>query len=204
MHCEIATIIGDDGRTAALTVPGTVVVYKRLKGMWNIERKMRYSPDENDTLSDLRKKIRELISFLEECRIFVAQSATGALYFELMKAGCSVYESLERPEDFLEDVLDQEEKEQINKLSKRADAIPGPYERAPGEFVVSIKEIQGVMPGITSKQILQGFIREGNFHLLEVICDHIPPWLEMESEQKGFHIESEARTDHEIRLLLQR
>jgi len=204
MHCEIATIIGDDGRTAALTTPGTVVVYRRCKGMWNIERTMRYSPDESDTLSDLRNKIRELISFLDECRIFVAQSATGALYFELMKAGCSVYESSERPEDFLEDVLDQEETEHTNKLSERPDAIPGPYERAPGEFFVSIQEIQGVMPGITSKQILQGFIREGNFHSLEIICDHIPPWLEMESEQKGFHIESEVRTDHEIRLLIQR
>jgi len=60
------------------------------------------------------------------------------------------------------------------------------------------------MPGITSKQILQGFIREGNFHSLEIICDHIPPWLEMESEQKGFLIKSEVINDHEIKLFIKR
>lgn len=193
MICEIGTIIGSDGRSSSLTTSGTIVVYRRYQGVWNREREMPFLTFETDTLAGLRDKMKEVLSFLGDCRIFAADNATGALYFELMKAGCSIFEVSGTPEEFLEDILAEEEKEQAAQDATRAHPVPGPYERAPGAYVISIKDIQGKIPGITSKQILLDFLKAGRFSSLEITCDHIPPWIEMESEQKGFRIESERR-----------
>lgn len=202
MICEIATIIGSDGRSTTLTKPGNVIVYRRNQGLWKKEREMDFSPNENETLADLRRRMSDLISFLGDCRIFVANASTGALYFELMKAGFSIFEVSGTPDEFLEDVLAEEEKEQALKSAEKIQSIPGPYERTPGEYVVSIKEIQGKIPGITSKQILMDFMKAGKFSSLEIICDHIPPWIEMESEQKGYQIESEKIRVNEVKMIV--
>jgi Fe-only nitrogenase accessory protein AnfO len=203
MFCEIATVIGSDGRSSSLTRPGTVVVYRRTRGIWNKDREMSFITDEEDNLSDIRRKMQELISFLGECKIFVTKTATGALYFDLMKAGCSVFEVSGTPDEFLDDVLFEEEKEQANKSAQKNVAIPGPYERSPGEYVVSIKEIQGKIPGITSKQILLEFMRTGKFSSIEITCDHIPPWIEMEAHNLKYEISSEKKDINEVILMIQ-
>lgn len=202
MVFEIATILGNDGRSSTLTRSGTVVVFRRNQGEWRPDREMPFTTTDTDSLADLRRKMADILCFLGECKLFVANSVTGALYYELMKAGCSVYEVLGKPDDFLEDVLLEEEREQTKIAAGRNQPLPGPYERAPGEYFVSIKEIQGKTPGITSKQILLDFMREGEFKTLEIICDHIPPWVEMESEQRGYRIESEKIRPYEVRMVI--
>lgn len=202
MFFEIGTILGPDGMSSTLTGSGTVVVFQRNQRLWIPIREMTFSTTGNDSLADLRIKMTELISFLGECKIFVANQAVGALYYELMKAGCSVFEVSGKPEDFLEDVLHEEEEELAKKAALKNEPVPGPYERAPGEFFVSIKEIQGKIPGITSKQILLDFMKEGNFKTLEIICDHIPPWVEMESEQRGYTIDSEKIHPCEVKMIV--
>jgi len=200
MYCEIATILGADGMSSSLTGSGTIVVFRRTQGVWNLDREMPFNTTESDSLAILRKKMADLISFLGECKIFVANQAIGALYYELTKAGCSVFEVSGRPVDFLEEVLQEEEQEQAKIAAIRNEPLPGPYEKSPGNFFVSIKEIQGKTPGITSKQILLDFMREGKFKTLEIICDHIPPWVEMESEQRGYKIESEKVRVNEVKM----
>ena len=202
MQKEIAAVIGDDGCSTTLSKPGTVVVYRRNMGEWSPDRKIGFNPDAMENLAAMRKKMGDLISFLGECRIFVSDSATGARYFELMKAGCSVWEVSGRPDDFLEEVLEGEEKERAAREMKQGNEIPGPYEKSSGEFYISIREVQGKSPGLTSKQILQEFIRAGKFIKLEIICDHMPPWIEMESEEKGYEIKSERIGQNEVKVIL--
>ena len=202
MYCEIATILGTDGMSSSFTGSGTVAVFRRNQGVWYLDRELPFDATEIDALTILRKKMADLIGFLGECKIFVANQATGVLYYELMKAGCSVFEVSGRPVEFLEEILLEEEQKQGKMAAIRNEPIPGPYERAPGDFFVSIKEIQGKTPGITSKQILLDFMREGTFKALEIICDHIPPWIEMESEQRGYMIESENIRPNEVKMMV--
>lgn len=202
MFHEIATVIGSDGRSSCLTGSGTVVVYRRSRGSWSPVRETPFQVREGESLAVLRKKMADLISFLGDCRIFAAQAASGALYYELVKAGCSVFEASGRPDEFLEDILEEEEREQSARAAARNEPVPGPYEQAPGRYFVSIKEIQGKNPGITSKQILQEFISRGSFARLEVVCDHVPPWIEMEAERRGYSIETGRPGENEVRVVL--
>lgn len=55
-----------------------------------------------------------------------------------------------------------------------------PVAFADGRYQISLKEIQEGNTGITTKQALLPFIRKGEFYELEVLCSHVPPWLEAE------------------------
>lgn len=196
---EIAVMSGDDGITTTLSGPGDVVVYARGQASWEPVRRLPFSPDPAGGISGVRRKMAELILFLGECRVFVARAASGAIFFELEKAGCSVWEIEGRPEKFIDEVWREEE----NQVSASGTVdIPTPVEVAPGQYYVSIREIQGKRPEVSSKQVLQKFIRAGAYEKLEVICDHLPPWIALESDYCGFTMENERLGLTEVRVIL--
>jgi Fe-only nitrogenase accessory protein AnfO len=205
---DIAVITGENGRTVPLTGPGTVVIFRRIHGMWQCERKFQFSLEPEKGLEGLRRKVAELGTFLGECRIFVAKSAGGAVYFELEKARCHVWEIAGKPEEFLDSVcLEVEENEERDVCTPPVTADYGilvPLETAPGKFTLSITDIQRKRSGVSSKQVLQQFIRSGKFSELEILCEHIPPWIGVEAEFLGIRIESGHRTSHEVRVLLKK
>ncbi|MFA5222551.1 MAG: Fe-only nitrogenase accessory AnfO family protein [Methanoregula sp.] len=202
---EIAVITGNDGTTIPLSEPGTVVVFRRIQGTWQNQRMLPFSLEQESSLSGLRHKMAELIGFLGDCRTVVAQSASGAVFFELEKARCSVWEIAGLPEEFLDSVW-RDAKEEADAAAPPAEGatIPTPRETAPGRFTISIKEIQGKRPEVSSKQVLQQFIRRGAFCELEIFCDHLPPWIEVESERLGITIDTEYSAPNIVRVLLKK
>jgi len=205
---EIAVITGEDGRTVPLTGPGTVVIYHHIHGVWKHKRTFPFSLEPEKGLQGLRRKVAELGTFLGECRTFVARSAGGAVYFELGKVRVHVWEIAGRPEDFLDSVrLEVEESEERDTCTPAAttDAgIPVPLETAPGKYTLSIVEIQRKRSGVSSKQVLQQFIRRAVFTELEIICEHIPPWIGVEAEFLGLRVETAQNAPREVRVLLKK
>jgi hypothetical protein len=144
----------------------------------------------------------EILQFLGSCRVFAARSAAGVPYFELEKAGYSVWELEGHPATFLEQVWTDEEQEREAEKSREAPATPVPEETTPGHYYINIREVQGCNADLTSKQVLQQFIRRGGFRSLSIACSHVPPWVEMEAMRGGFGFESEQRGPHEFRVLV--
>jgi len=141
-----------------------------------------------------------MLQFLGGCRVFVARSATGVPYFELEKAGLSVWESEGWPADFLEHVWAEEERERAAEKASAVPDVPVPEETTPGHFLVNIRDIQGNSADITSKQVLRQFIAGGGFRSLAIICSHVPPWVEVEALHRGFGFETEQLDRHEFRV----
>ncbi|MEN6609251.1 MAG: Fe-only nitrogenase accessory AnfO family protein [Methanoregulaceae archaeon] len=197
---EIAVLLGESGSTVTLGSSGNVVVFRRNVGVWEPVRSMTFSFDQTKGLRELRRQMEELLKFMESCRIFVAKSASGALYYELEKARCNVWEVDGKPADFLDQVLRDETKLKMDQ--SRLTPVPGPLEKSKGYYVISIKDIQGKRPDLTSKQVLLKFVQEGQFAILEITCDHVPPWIEMTAESKKFVLESEktGRNEYLVRL----
>jgi Fe-only nitrogenase accessory protein AnfO len=205
---EIAVITGEDGRTVPLTGPGTVVIFRRTHGVWKRQRTFPFSLGPEKGLQGLRRKVAELGTFLGECRTFVARSANGAIYFELERAHCHVWEIAGSPEEFLDSVcLEVKKNEERDACTPPATAnagIPVPLETAPGKFTLSITEIQRKRSGMSSKQVLQQFIRRAGFTELEIICEHVPPWISVEAEFLGLRVETGNSAPHEVRVLLKK
>jgi Fe-only nitrogenase accessory protein AnfO len=199
---EVAVLLDADGFSGRFTEPGKVVVYKRCGPSFTARREMELDLDRSNGLVELRSKMSELLRFLGPCRIFAAKSASGAVYFELEKAGCSVWEVSGRPDKFLDGVLQGEE--EAESAAAPAVEIPVPVEVSPGSYFISIKEAQGKAPFVSSKQILQEFICRGDFNVLEVVCDHVPPWIEMEAKRRGYAMETEPRGKNVVHVRLAR
>jgi Fe-only nitrogenase accessory protein AnfO len=199
---EIAALVGSDGRTVPLNEPGTLVVFRRDRRLWVRDREIAFALDPAKGLRGLRSSLGILTGFLGDCKTVVAKSANGALFFELEKARCSVWEIAGTPDEFLEQVWrDEKEEHAAEPLPAGAD-IPAPLEIAPGRFYISIREIQGKRPEVSSKQVLQQFVQQGVFAELEIICDHLPPWIEVEAERRGYEIVSAKTAQNEVTVVL--
>lgn len=199
---EVAVILGPDGHTGILSEPGIVTVYERNKDncSWQPVRETEFSADAG-SLPEIRRKISGLMDFLGDCRVFVARAASGAVFFELQKAGFSVWEIEGRPAGFLDGVVEEEEAEEKTGKSPVFE-IPAPLEISPKNYTISIKEVQGKIPGISSKKILQHFVRTGDFERLEVVCDHVPPWIRLDAVMTGLNCESEKTGPGEYLVVL--
>lgn len=202
MAKEIAVFIGADGASASLDEPGKVEVFRRALGVWELNREKEFSMGDAKSMRELRLRMSEIIQFMDGCRVFVARSASGVPYFELEKAGCTVWECEGKPLVFLDRVWDQEEKDAMAKTPE-TQALPAPEERTPGNFFISIKEIQRSAPEVTSKQVLQQFIRLGAFRTLEIACGHVPPWVEMDAVSAGlvFAVEQTGKSEFTVKII---
>lgn len=202
---EIAVMTGSDGMTVPVNEPGTVIVFRRVRGQWQGDREFPFSLEKTGDMAGLRLAMMDLVAFLGGCRTFVAKSASGAVFFELEKARCAVFELPGRQEEFLDSVWREAKEEQDAAAPLPAGAdIPVPLEITPGCFAISIKEIQGKRPELSSKQVLRQFVRQGAFTELEITCDHVPPWIEVEAEQCGYDLVSERTGFNEVKVLLRR
>ena len=199
---EIAVILGEDGTTGTPGEPGVLAVYAQEAGTWKRVREMPLAVDPAQGLKGLRKMAAGILSHLGNCRIVVTRSASGALYFELEKARCALWEIAGRPEEFLDQVWADEEKERAAARTPAAAGIPKPIEKTPGNFFISIKEVQGKRPDLSSKQVLQQFIQCGGFLNLEIVCSHVPPWIEIEAERRGYTLETEQLGKDSVKVRL--
>jgi Fe-only nitrogenase accessory protein AnfO len=185
---EVAVVLGPDGRTASLDEPARVVVLRRDRGAWAPVRETRFGIDPAGGLRGLRHAMQDLVAFLGECRIVIARTARGVPYFELEKARCMVWEIGGDPAELLEEVWQEEaEAQEAGETS----GTPVPEEITPGNYYVSIKELQEGNAGVSSKQVLQGFVRRGAFRTLVVRCSHVPPWLSAEAMTSGCTVDIE-------------
>lgn len=205
MAREIAVFLDNQGRTGSLGEAGRVCVYRRRQQIWAVARERDCALAAAGGLKGLRRQMAELLAFLGDCRIFVASSLAGVPYYELEKAGFNLWEETGEPLTYLEAVWAREERERTpEKAAPVADVLPAPTEKAPGHYFLSLREIQARNAGITSKQVLQPFLRQGRFSLLEVVCDHLPPWLEVELQAGGLTWTSEKISERETKVIIKR
>lgn len=203
MHKEIGVFVDESGTAASLYNPGKIVVYRKGQGRWKVIKEMEFSLDKSLGLKNLRIQMEEVIRVLDDCKIFVGLTLAGIPYFALEKADFSIWEFEGKPMDFLDYILEQEEKAELEKLvQKESMIIPFPKEISSGCYEINLKEIQANNSGITSKQVLIPFLRNGKFYSLEIICNHIPPWLESELATGGLKGESIRITNNEMKVVI--
>ena len=180
MAQDIAVCIGANGATSSLYDASVIMIYEQKQGCWQLVREKNIFLNKQGGMAGLRQQMAEIIFFLGDCKIFVGSTVVGLPYFELEKMQCSIWEFEGTPLSFLDYVLAQEENKSLMSQQATSNSIPVPVERENGDFYISIKEIQENGSGVTSKQVLMNFLRQGNFYSLEVLCNHIPPWLELD------------------------
>lgn len=199
MANQVAVLVNAEGSACNLTESGRIMIHERQSGAWKVIKEKPFQLGQ-DSLNSMRRQMAELVNLLEGCKIFVAKAVSGMPYFELEKAGCSIWEFEGTPPEFLDFVIEKEEEAQEEKVPLMV--IPKPTEVEPGIFHISIKDIQENQCSISSKQVLQSFIRQGKFYSLTIRCNHVPPWLDGEIIFKGLAMDKVKLNDHELILTI--
>ncbi|MCW3490777.1 Fe-only nitrogenase accessory AnfO family protein [Dethiobacter alkaliphilus] len=201
MSKEIAVYCGQDGKTTGMDKPGTLYVFRKHLGEWQVIKSMTVNLNKASGLPELRQKMDKIVEFLGDCKLFLAASVVGIPYFSLEKAGCTIWEFTGHPSRFLDLVLEREE-EQAKEKAVTEDVALVPQPMGEGRFSLDLIEIQKNNDGITSKQVLRPFIQKGEFYELRVTCHHVPPWLEAEVELGRLNINVEQTKSAVIAVII--
>lgn len=185
MNRKIAVYVNKEGETAAMHEAGMVKIYSKKKQLWYLIQEYSLCIHELVGMRPIREALLELAEKMEDCKIFVAKDLTGITYGIFDSLGFHLWEIEGRPEELLEQVFQEEEDEEAKRLLiDRKDDDPvfehGFKEIEEGRYQLSLKAIQESEGGLTSKQVLKPFLQKGNFLEIEVLCSHVPGWLEEE------------------------
>lgn len=191
---RIVAIMKDDKQNDSLPSAYMVAVFERLSAAWTEIERYYVNINEAEGISALRTEIRNVISWLGECRIAAGAQISGIVYQELDRAGFSIFEISQISPEILDDILlDVEEAE---KARCAVAGVPmAPIETStPGIYSLDLIKLQQAFPELSSKQALRPFLDNTPFYELRLICAHIPPWL----EQEPYDIKTEKEKDGEI------
>lgn len=203
MHEEIAVLVNEEMRTSYFSKAGKVVVYKKSGDCWEVIKTVNYSVNNSSSLREMREIIIGLLTKLGKCRIMVAREVTGAAYNILAVSGFNIWELEGVLPEFLDYILESEEKSQKKKGTlKEIEVIPYPKEIKDGHYFINLKEIQQENTELSSKQILLPFLSGTVFYKLQVICSHTPPWLYLELEKLGMQFKEAKVNEGEYNVII--
>ncbi len=104
---EIAVLVGQNGATAPIQESCTIQVYKHSCNTWEKCRSMPFCLQASQGLKAMRDYMQTVIGFLGECRTLVGCSVIGLPFFELEKAGFTIWEMDGSPADVLDIILER-------------------------------------------------------------------------------------------------
>ncbi|MBC2582800.1 Fe-only nitrogenase accessory protein AnfO [Clostridium sp. DJ247] len=178
---KIAVFLGDNGQTISFNESGTVKVFLRDEGQWDVIKEIPFGVNNLMDTKAVRENISSMLEALEGCRVFVAVEVKGIPYTILEGMKFNIWKVQGAPEDFLEYIFEKEEQLKFNKV--KSETVPVPIETdKPGKYYIDLETVMETNEKVTSKQVLLPFLRNTTFDELEIDCGHVPPWFQKEFE----------------------
>jgi hypothetical protein len=197
---KMAVIVGDDGNIGAADAGTAIVKYTKDGGAWKEDSRMPYGIDLSKGLLAAREDLAEICRGLDDCRAVIGTSMAGIPYQMFDKAGLSILEV----KTFSVDDLSSLEVLLTNDQPSE-DAIEGPTSpKNDGNFRFDMNEAQRKHPDRSSKMLLRDFLENAPFYTLEVICEHVPPWIEAMAPSAGFLLSSKTDAEGPVVLTITR
>jgi hypothetical protein len=163
---------------------------------WRVSERIPVRIDFSQELSSLRKDIQKLILKLDECKIIVGKTISGLAYQIFDKKGFDIFEV----EQFNPAILDRILSDVKSTTTEKKDVTSPVETGVPGVYFLDLITLQQQNPEISSKMVLQPFLTNTPFLRLNVICSHLPPWMENFACLKGMKVKTEKMADGKIQL----
>lgn len=200
----IAVYINEEGVMASIHEKGLIRIYQLEQGVWKVLREIPFILDRTKGITEVRRKLIELIQGLKECRAFAAKEVAGQLYYVLEANGLEAFEAEGRPEEFLDSIQEAMENPESKKLEDPI-AEPVSYIESTGKegfYFLNLKKALNLDCGTSSKKLLLPFLRKREFQGLDMICDHLPRWLQTELEALKLKSEIIQLMENEYRVII--
>jgi len=190
---EIAVLVNAEHITCGFEKDGTIYVYEKVNCEWNVKKQMEYCTKELADTFAFHQKIKEISTWMGECKIVVVNRIRGIHYLAFEEYQISMLEIKGEPVKFLDDIVDcLNHQRTVVEVPLEHNAI---YERQPGKFGTDLRDVMNGKTSYNSKQILLPFLKNEFYSELEILCNHIPKWLEKEQTEMKIRITMEAYKD---------
>ncbi len=190
---EIAVLVNSEGSTSGFESDGIIRIYSGTGCNWTVIRQMEYQTENMTDSMSLHKRIKEICAWLEDCKIIVVSRIRGIHYIAFEEKQISMLEIRGMPDTFLDDIRE------CLRHHRTGHEVPiehnAVFELRPGIYHVDLREVMKGNTSYNSRQILLPFLKKQKYSLLEMICDHIPKWLEKEQTELKIRISVEKYKD---------
>lgn len=190
MNKQIIVTLDKDGALATLLQTRVFTLYHKSKAQWHNASSFELAGGMTDATL-IRETVDALAKRYPDCRIIVSKRVSGVAFQMLNKTGFSIFETDEISDELFNNALDDVMKSQVIPES------PPMEPKAPngdGHFVFDLVRLQKAYPQVSSKKALMAFIAAADFITLELICDHLPPWMEEMMEARGYRYSRRSKT----------
>lgn len=167
------------------------------KGAWQELAAIPFTLSGCYELAEMRTRIKALEQHLPQGAIIAGTSISGLAYNEFSQMGFCLCEL----ESFNPDILDALAAEVAAEAEPDAQIPTEPVSGdSPGSYKINLMEVQAAHAEISSKKALRPFLAATPFVELEIICSHMPPWLEEHMNQRNLTCARSRTPEGNLRL----
>lgn len=206
MEKKIAVIMDQARHIASLQKASEIVVYHYEKDAWEPAKTIVLPGLYEGGMTEIRRKMGEVLKELEDCRIIAGKNISGFIYNILDSAGLILSEMDTFQESELEGLYFciEEELKNMEKKKEESLSIPTtPVEtEVKGNYFFDFSLLKNTGTGHSSKNTIIPFLNTTEFSSLEIVCDHVMPWFEGEMKKRGLVYEARERQDKKVSILV--
>lgn len=171
----------------------TCIIYEKENNNWKARKQFTIQITAKTNPETFRNEIRTIIAKLDDCKIIVSQSLTGLAYHIFDRMGFYIFETAELAPDTFDQILHDIDK---NTQELTTQEMPTkPMKTDEGIYFLDFIQLQQVHPEISSKRALQPFLQSTPFIKLDILCSHLPPWLESPDYKNRYDIFKKKRNN---------
>jgi hypothetical protein len=171
MPAYIAVIKNSSKELSSVEEGCTFGIYNNETGCWKLINEVSYNVSSLTSLNSIRNYIRSIVLKLTDCKIVMGKNISGLAYNIFNNMGFAIFETNVLSQSMMDEILI--EVQAADKPDTLARDIPTSPEETEteGVYFLNLIDLQQVHPEIS--------IDNPPFYRLELICSHIPPWLEL-------------------------
>jgi Fe-only nitrogenase accessory protein AnfO len=202
---RIAALVDAAGETLPINASGTLVVFENDGEWWGCIAEIPFSIDNRASLRGIREYIHEVAGRpLSGCRALLVRQTMGiftAIFEEELHVHLFAVQGSPKP--VLDEIKERIRAEIRDLLCRKTKSLSHGNSIQPivmgdpeeGRYCIDLVKVQENHEGMNSKDILLPFFKTVTFNELEIICLHVPKWIERELINFHFKVIIENRKD---------
>lgn len=179
MKQTISVYMQDSNKLISFLKSTKIIVFEK-SDVWREVKTIPLPESYSTNPAELRRQISIIINELVGCNIIAGLELIGIPYCVFDSNGFSIFSISKLNDKVLDGIIADIEDTDLLAISKNEiinNAIPVETEIS-GVYYLDLVMLQRECPEISSKKALKDFLTSTPFIELQLLCNHIPPWLE--------------------------
>lgn len=177
---EKIAVISKDQELVPFLYCNLVEIFEKKGEQWKAVRTASFSPITGNTIEKLRKETEAIMSLAKDAKAVLCRELSGIPFSVFNQKGYCIFCSEKADQDTLDGMIkDIEESDEKRRRKEEMIHNAGPVEtQTPGIYFLDLVQLQTECPEVSSKKAILPFLSNTPFLELQLVCAHIPPWLE--------------------------